>query len=289
VLLVHGAFFPASTVFDIDLPGGSVLAQLAAQGQSAYTLDIRGYGGSTRPAFMQAPIGEYTPFATTEDAVSDVANAVEFVRQREGVDAVSLVGWSWGTSIVGAFAQRHPERVASLVLYAPVWLTATPTPPTPFGNYRTFDRAGARSRVLNGVPDSRAEEIHPSAWFERWWAFNLQYDREGARREPPVVRAPSGVSRDYAEYWAKGQPTWTPDKITARTLVIVGEWDRNTPPALAKAVHAKLTHASTRELVILPEGTHFMILEKNRNVLIQRIQRFLEQPARPATESGTAH
>lgn len=278
VLLVHGAFFPASAGFDVDLPGGSVLAQLAARGLSVYTLDVRGYGRSTRPAFMQGPIGEYEPFATTAEAIADVAAGVEFIRQREGVEAVSLVGWSWGSAIVGGFAEQHPERVAKLVLFAPAWLPREPPPVQPFGNYRTFDHDGARARVLNGVPEARVEEIHPSAWFERFWALNLSLDRDGAARKPPVVRAPSGVSQDFVDFWRQGKPTWDPARVRAATLVIVGEWDKNTPPEMARQIHERLTHAAARQLTILPEATHFVILEKNRNLWLDEVSRFLSKP-----------
>ena len=55
VLFVHGATFPASSTFDVELPGGSWMGHLAGRGYDVYALDIRGYGGSTRPASMSQP------------------------------------------------------------------------------------------------------------------------------------------------------------------------------------------------------------------------------------------
>ncbi|GDY14420.1 alpha/beta hydrolase [Planctomycetota bacterium] len=277
VLLVHGAFFPSSTVYDIDLPGGTWLAHLAARGFDAYALDIRGYGSSTRPAFMDGPPGPYVPFATTADAIRDVEAAVAVIRARSGVTQVDLLGWSWGAAIVGGFATSHPDLVGHLVLYAPAWLPRTPPkdPPQAPKNYRTFDHDGARTRVLNGVPPDRIEEINPTAWFERFWAANLIVDAVGAQRTPPVVRAPSGVSQDAIEFWSKGVPTWRPQEVLAPTLTIVGEWDRNTPTAMAEDVHALLIKAKDRRLKIVPEGTHFLALEKNRLQLFDEVSAFL--------------
>src|SRR6516164_6485915 len=55
VLFVHGATYPSETVFDIDLPGGSWADLVARKGYDVYMVDVRGYGGSTRPPSMDAP------------------------------------------------------------------------------------------------------------------------------------------------------------------------------------------------------------------------------------------
>src|SRR5687768_15064849 len=69
VLFVHGATYPADTAFDLDLPGGSWMDNVARKGYDAYLVDIRGYGRSTRPAAMKAAPAENPPFAATAEAV----------------------------------------------------------------------------------------------------------------------------------------------------------------------------------------------------------------------------
>src|SRR5215467_14006891 len=54
VLFVHGATYPSETGFDINLPGGSWVENVARNGYDVYFVDIRGYGRSTRPAAMDA-------------------------------------------------------------------------------------------------------------------------------------------------------------------------------------------------------------------------------------------
>ena len=49
VLYVHGATYPASTAFDLQLGGMSWMDYIAARGYDVYLLDLRGYGKSTRP------------------------------------------------------------------------------------------------------------------------------------------------------------------------------------------------------------------------------------------------
>src|SRR5260370_41653133 len=52
VLYVHGATYPASTSFDLQLGGMSWMDYIAARGYDVYLLDLRGHGKSTRPQDM---------------------------------------------------------------------------------------------------------------------------------------------------------------------------------------------------------------------------------------------
>ena len=51
---------------------------------------------------------------------------------------------------------------------------------------------------------------------------------------PPLLRAPNGTLADTREFWMNGKALYDPGKITVTTLIVVGEWDRDTPPALAR-------------------------------------------------------
>ncbi len=61
-------------------------------------------------------------------------------------------------------------------------------------------------------------------------------------------------------------------------LVINAEWDADTPPPLGNAVFEKLTNAPYRRRILLSEGTHTIIMEKNRMQLFREVQLFLEEP-----------
>ena len=275
VLFVHGATFPSSSTFDVDLPGGSWLDYVAQRGYDVYALDIRGYGGSTRPAAMSQPPGANAPFAGTREAVRDIAAAVDFILKRRGVSQLTLIGWSWGTTTTAAFAAEQPARVGRLVLFGPVWLGMRPPPYQ--GAYRTSTRGSARAFAIAGIPQPRVDEISPPANFDLWWAATLATDPEGSRQSPPVVRSPNGVLEDFASMWAAGQPTYQPANIRAATLLIVGEWDVITPAAMAQGLYERLVNARERRLVLLSEGTHFLVIEKHRMRLLREVQNFLDE------------
>jgi pimeloyl-ACP methyl ester carboxylesterase len=152
VLFVHGATFPVAVAFDADLPGGSWMQNIAERGFDVYAVDVRGYGGSTRPAAMDQEPSANPPFAVTRDAVHDVSAAVEFILKRRGVTRLDVIGWSWGTTTMATYAAENPAKVAKLVLFAPVWLTAralsirAPTAPARAKAYaRRPPRASRRS------------------------------------------------------------------------------------------------------------------------------------------------
>lgn len=277
VLFVHGATYPAETGFDIALPGGSWLEYMASRGFDAYLVDVRGYGRSTRPPAMAAPANANPPFADTADAVKDVGAAVDFILKRRGVAKLNLIGWSWGTAIMGTYTVANNAKVERLVLYAPLYAMRDAPPISGVGAYRTVQREAARQRGARGIPADKVEDISPRAWFDQWFDANLATDPAGAAQTPPVVRAPNGVIKDIGEIWAKGRSPYDPAQIRVPTLLVIGEWDQDTPLYMAQDVFAKMTHSPDKRFVILGEGTHAMALEKHRMRLIREVQQFLEE------------
>lgn len=136
----------------------------------------------------------------------------------------------------------------------------------------------ARQRWVRGVPAEKLDGLIPTGWFEAWAAATLASDPVGAAQTPPVVRAPNGVIEDLWKYWAAGSPHYDPAKITVPVLLVHAEWDADTPAHMAQAVFATLGRAPWKRYVVLGEGTHSIIMEKNRLQLFREVQLFLEEP-----------
>jgi pimeloyl-ACP methyl ester carboxylesterase len=92
-----------------------------------------------------------------------------------------------------------------------------------------------------------------------------------------VVRAPNGILQDASEYWGAGKGYYDPAKITVPTLLVGAEWDRDTPPYMAQTLFPLLVNAPGKRYVALAEGTHTIMLEKNRLKLFEAVQAFLEE------------
>ena len=279
LLYVHGATYPSETAFDLELGGFSWMDYIARQGYDVYLLDLRGYGRSTRPAEMDQPAKDNAPIVKTETAVRDIEAVVEHILQRRGIEKLNLLGWSWGTTTMGSYAAQNPQRVNKLVLYAPVWLRKEPLklPPGALPAYRTVTKDAAKQRWLAGVPPEKVKGLIPDGWFEAWVDATFATDPVGAQQTPPVLRAPNGVVDDIQNFWAAGKPKYDPAKITAPTLIVHAEWDQDTPAYMSQALFPLLTNAKSKRYVVIGEGTHTVIMEKNRMQLFKQVQLFLDE------------
>ena len=283
LVFVHGATYPASTAFDLELGGLSWMDYIARRGFDVYLLDLPGYGRSTRPPAMDRAPGEGQPVETTAQAVADYAAVADWVLKRRHLHKLDVAGGSWGTTIAGGFASEHPDETNRLVLYAPVWLpeaivTDTRIPRQRPGAYRLVSADAALKRWLNGVPEDKRAELIPRGWFETWRKATWATDPQAASHHPPALRAPDGVIDDFQGAWGYGHPTYDPAAITAPTLMIQAEWDADTPPARSQKLFPLLTHAAWKQYVLIGEGTHTVLMEKNRMLLFQAVQHFLEEP-----------
>lgn len=275
LVFVHGATYPASTAFDLELGGLSWMDYIAQRGFDVYLLDLPGYGRSTRPASMDGPADQGQPVETTAQAVADYAAVADWVMARRHLAKIDVMGWSWGTTIAGGYAAAHPDKVSRLVLYAPVWVPQqiVAAEPPKLGAYRMVSADAAKQRWLNGVPADKQADLIPSGWFEQWQQATWATDPKSGGT---ALRAPNGVMQDLQGPWAAGTPTYDPGKITAPTLMIQAEWDHDTPPLRSQGLFPALTHAAWKQYVLIGEGTHTVMMEKNRLQFFAAVQSFLE-------------
>ena len=61
------------------------------------------------------------------------------------------------------------------------------------------------------------------------------------------------------------------------TLLVQGEWDQDLPPYMAQTLFPLLVNSPGKRYVMLAEGTHTIIMEKNRLELFKAVQAFLDE------------
>jgi 3-oxoadipate enol-lactonase len=196
--------------------------------------DARGFGGT--------PPDEE---ALTMERIADDAAALLGLL---GIEKAVVAGCSMGGYAAFAFARRHPEKLAGLVLQD--------TRPGADTAEARANRAALAARVLAEGAVAAAEAFLPRLVGE---TTHRERPRLVARlRERILATSPRGIANaleGLAER-ADSQPTLA--SIRVPTLVAVGEEDVLTPPAEARAMAAAI--AGSR-LEVIPKAGHLSNLE----------------------------
>ena len=295
VLFVHGATFPSTPDFDLQYKDYSWADWMVRHGYVVYLFDKRNYGFSTREKAMDEPAAANRPLSRSFLAIRDIGSVVDYIRAREHVARVTLIGWSWGAMTAGYFASLHSENVKKLVLYAPLYDNPLHTnlgagsglqnkrAPSEFnygmGAYRLGTGEANNKRWDGEIPVQDKTEYREPGVQEAFNAAALATDPTSGTRSPPSLRAPNGVLED-SFYQATGRRMWNAANIYVPTLLIAGEDDTWSFVHDREGLLRDLVNAPQKKHVTLPHGTHFILFEKQRFRFFDTIHAFLQDPAR---------
>lgn len=296
VLLIHGARIPGVASFDLPVPGGSLAADLATRGFDVYIVDVRGYGRSTRPPEMDAPPSAHPPLVRSKEAVRDLAAVVDWIAHRRHVSSVALFGWATGAQWAGEYASLYPEKVSALVLLNSLYRGDTPQPlighgsdledPAHPGRYNDqacgayrWNTADSLSRIWDHtIPIADKDEWRDPAVAQALIDQALASDPQSRTQRLAAFRSPCGALED-SFLLATGHQLWDATRITAPTLILVAEHDFWSRPIDRENLVHDLQHAHRVKLVILPNATHFVHLdrsERGRDQLLNETASFLD-------------
>jgi pimeloyl-ACP methyl ester carboxylesterase len=279
VLFVHGAGTPAEVAFDVPYKDYSWMAYLAAAGFDVFSMDMTGYGRSTRPHVMnevcnlsaeqQAALGR-TPCNATHAAQlttiasdwDDIDAVIDYIRELRGVPRVSLVGWSQGGPRAGGYASRNPDKVAKLVLLAPGYRresAQTPPQPSPavgvaFNAQSHADFTANWDRQV-GCPNQYEPEAAAVVWAEM-----LESDPVGASWGQGVRRAPNTTT------WGFGRAAV--ERMQTPTLMVAGVHDKQVLPERVREYFDDLG-AENKVLLDLGCASHNAMWESNHLLLFR--------------------
>ncbi len=208
--------------------------------------DLRGHGKSGRPRGPYA-LGDY---------VADLAALLD----AQSVDRTTLVGFSFGGMIAPAFTVRHPERVRALGIVSAV---AGRTPEQRAAVVKRADELGRGGASMT-----------VGAAIERWFTPEFRAGNpEIVERQIQRVLAndPVGYAAAYRVF-AESDPVDELGKISCPTLVMTGEHDTGSTPAMARAIHERIAPS---RLVILPRYRHSLLIEATAEV-VREVRAFLD-------------
>ncbi|NMM45293.1 alpha/beta hydrolase [Rhodospirillaceae bacterium KN72] len=288
LLLVHGATI-ASALWDAPLPGWSFMDRLARQGLHVFAVDLRGYGGSSRPACFSEPPDSSPAYARAADVVADVSDALDAVREWTGAAQVDLLGGSWGSVICGMVAAEHAVgRVRRLVLYAPLYAEPNyrPTwlPPVrgPFQEKMIEETVGAYRWVTIDALRARWDEEIPFADKSLWRPQGMlatmiapYIENPGGGADGPAgLKVPNGTLVDLYRVF-DGRPLYDCAQVTMPTLLIRGQAD----PISTRDDALRLLDGlgtSDKHYVDVANGAHFMVAERTSPRVQEIVTGFLQ-------------
>ncbi|QDY44340.1 alpha/beta hydrolase [Candidatus Pantoea soli] len=273
VIMMHGATYSSGSLFDIPLEGESFMDFLAAAGFDVWAVDVRGFGGSTRPDYTE----DNPQLVQAEVAVRDLSAAVNYVLARQQLKSLNLIGMSWGGTVSGLYTTQNYEKVRRLALIAPQWLLqgqAALDPGGRLGTCREIIIDDIKNRWLRSVPEHKKHDLIPEGGFSLWAEKTLSEEPDEVLRRKGLIRANNGPVQDTRKYWTAGVPVYQPADIRVPLLLLHGEWDADVPVELAMNWFISATRAPWKRWTEIGEATHMMVLEKNRRQVWREIALF---------------
>lgn len=296
ILLVHGARVPGVASFDLPVPGGSLAADLAQRGFCVYVIDVRGYGESTRPPEMQQPPQNHPPLVRSVDAVHDIDAAIELIRKRTNTSRVALFGWATGGQWAGYYATLHSDKLSHLILLNALYGADAPHPLMGHGSdmedpahpgqlnpsvgaYRCNSAESLLAGWNRNIPIDDKNSWRDPGVADAYVRAAMASDPQTNSHNPPCFRSPNGAMED-SFYLATGRQLWDASFIYVPTLVLASERDFWSRPADRQKLQHDLVHAPSVRIVVLPNATHFVHLdrpERGRQQLLNEITNFLNR------------
>jgi pimeloyl-ACP methyl ester carboxylesterase len=303
IILLHGARVPGVGSFDLPVPGGSLAADLAAAGHRVYVMDARGYGRSTRPPEMSLPPEQNPPIVRSSEVVRDVEAVVKWVRRRTGAARIALLGWATGGHWAGYYATLYSDRLSHLILYNTLYAgsashamlgpgSSLEDPRHPgrfnraaFGAYRLSTGESLLGTWDRNIPVEDKTQWRDPAVAQAYVREALASDPTSGDRNPPSMRSPSGPMED-SFYLASGRQIWDASLIPVPTLVIASERDFWSREEDRRRLIEHLVSSPAARVVVLPDATHFVHLDRAGHGRMQFLSEVLAFLAAPAPSGG---
>jgi pimeloyl-ACP methyl ester carboxylesterase len=282
-LFIHGAGTPAEVAFDVPYHDYSWMAYLAHAGFDVFSMDMTGYGRSTRPAAMNDPCNltreqqaAYVPalipapcaasyphqMTTLASDWHDIDSVVDRIRALRHVDRLHLLGWSLGGPRSAGYAAQHSDKVSKLVLLAPAYnrTARAEAPAQAPADGAAMNTQSREEFVANwdrqvGCPDQYEPATRDSVWSEM-----ISSDPVGATWGSGARRAPQVTT------WGWTQAVVTKTQIP--TLMVSGVHDKQVNPDRVRELYTDL--GSPKKIFVdLACSSHNAMWEKNHLLLFQ--------------------
>ena len=260
ILFVHGSSMASQPTFDLQVPGRpGAMDYFAGQGFDTWSVDMEGYGRSTKDRGADATISE---------GADDLKAASDYIfKTRNHTGPLLVYGISSGALRAALFAQRNPNRVKRLALDAHVWTgEGSPTlverrkklPEFLKTKRRPIDRKFVRSIFERDHPGTADDNV-----IVAFADHILQLDDS----------IPNGTYIDMCNHL----PVVDPTKIVVPTIVMRGEYDGIAGFKDLLNFFEALPNPD-KQFAVMPGIAHASFQQKNYMIAYHILLSFFTQP-----------
>ncbi len=261
VLFVHGSSMASTPTFDLQVPGrpySSAMDWFCAHGFDTWCVDMEGYGRSTKTRDITCDIS---------NGADDLEAASSYIMDTRSSGPLHVYGISSGALRAALFAQRNPDRVKRLALDAHVWTgEGSPT-------------LAQRRKKLPQFMEAKRRPIDRAfvqSIFERDHAGCADQATVDAFAEAICALDDSMPNGTYIDMCSK-LPLVDPEKITAPTIIMRGQWDGiASVEDLSKFFN--LLPNPGKQFTVMPGISHASFQQKNYLMVYHILHSFFAQP-----------
>ena len=262
ILFVHGSSMASQPTFDLQVPGrpdSSAMDHFAKLGFDCWCVEMEGYGRSTKDRDNNAPIAQ---------GADDCYAAALYIQKLRGKRPFLVYGISSGALRAAMFAERHPEMVARLALDAMVW---------------TGEGSPTLAERRKKLPEFIAKNRRP---IDKPFVYSIFNRDHPGTAEDRVIEAfadaitaldnsvPTGTYVDMCSRL----PVVDPEKITAPTIIMRGQWDGIASMEDLLKFFDKLPNPD-KQFAVMPGIAHASFQQKNFKLVYHILYSFFTQPA----------
>jgi pimeloyl-ACP methyl ester carboxylesterase len=278
-ILVHGRTIDGVTAFDLQYQDYSLQESMARAGIDTFAVNFLGWGLSTHfglddprnaslsdqqsylvpnPLIQTAANPDPFHFTNTQAMVDQLDAVVNDVRDRLGVDQVSLFAWSRGALVAGPYIYLHPEKVKNVVFDAGSYnFPATPPAPLPQPGPSLIvqDRAHVEAAWTSQVNNVAFPGEQDPLILDPIWQSIMARDPLGS------TWGTNGLQRfPSADYWGWNPQQHQASRVTVPAMVLTGLLDTQMLPGTAVQLYNDLG-SDKKVLIKVDGGSHYMMWE----------------------------
>jgi pimeloyl-ACP methyl ester carboxylesterase len=260
ILFVHGSSMASQPTFDLQVaarPDSSAMDHFARRGYDCWSVDMEGYGRSTKDRDNNAPIAQ---------GADDCHAAALYIQKLRGKRPLLIYGISSGALRAAMFAERHPDMVRRLALDAFVW---------------TGEGSPTLAERRKKLPDFKAENRRPidkafiRSIFERDHPGTAEQNVIDAFADAVVALDDSVPTGTYVDMCSK-LPAVNPEKIAVPVLIMRGQFDGIAAMDDLLKFFAKLPNPD-KQFAVMPGISHASFQQKNYMIVYSILANWFAQ------------